>query len=91
MVIISQVEVLITLVVITSNSKCFSFFLYFRETCRTIYFRISCLKMIDAAPLQTIVDEDEGDSDIEIVVFIFLHTRFLHNFITPPSRISPLP
>ena len=33
-----------------------------------IYFRISLLEMIDAAPLETIVDEDEdedGDSDIE--------------------------
>ena len=62
--------------------------------------------MIDAAPLETIVDEDEeGDSDIiidlvffffyfleryyvfiEIVVSIFLHTRFLH-----PLPFNPPP
>ena len=66
MVFISQVEVLITLVVITSNSKlgCFSFFSC--NLSNNIDFRISLLEMIDATSLETIVGEDkEGDSDIE--------------------------
>ena len=69
MVFISQVEVLITLVVITSNSKlgCFSFFLFFSCNLSNNIFPNILLEMIDAAPLETIVDEDEeGDSDIEI-------------------------
>ena len=59
MVYISQVEVLITLVVIkTSKSKlgCFSFFSC--NLSNNIFPNI-LLEMIDAAPLETIVDKHE--------------------------------
>ena len=72
MVFISQVEVLITLVVITFNSKlgCFSFFFFFfvqlvkQYNSEYLAWNDRC---VDAARLETIVDEDEaGDSDMEI-------------------------
>ena len=61
MIFILKVEVLITLVVITSNSKlgCFSFFSC--NLSNNIFPNI-LLEMIDAASLETIVEEDEeGD------------------------------
>ena len=68
MVFISQVEVLITLVVITSNSKLgyFFFFVKLVEQYISEYlaWNVWC---VDAAHFETIVDEDEeGDSDMEI-------------------------
>ena len=61
-----RLRLLITLVVITSNSKlgCFCFVLC--DLSNNIFPNI-LLELIDAAPLETIAEEvEESDSDIEI-------------------------
>ena len=66
MVFISKVEVIITLVVITSNSL-LEYFSFFSCNLSNDIFLNILLEMIDGAPLEKIADEDkEGDSDIEI-------------------------